>query len=97
MRKLVFTALVLAVAGNSFAIDAAQIYGSKCNACHGKDGKGTPVGQKMGAPDLTQLKASEAEIAGVIANGKGKMAAYKDKLSEDEIKSLAKYVKGGLK
>jgi cytochrome c6 len=68
-----------------------------CYACHGKDGKGSPVGLKMGAPNLTTLKVSEADIAKVIENGKGKMTPFKGKLSPEEIQAVAKYVKGGLK
>jgi cytochrome c6 len=98
MKRLLFALAVLSLAGNTLAADAATLFGSKCSACHGKDGKGTAVGKKMGAPDLAgATKDSDAEIVGVISNGKGKMAAYKDKLSADEIQALAKYVKAGLK
>jgi mono/diheme cytochrome c family protein len=97
MRKLVLAALALSLAGSALAVEARQLYGNKCNACHGKDGKGTSVGQKMGVPDLTALQGTEGEIAASITNGKGKMAAYKDKLTAEEIGALAKFVKGGLK
>jgi cytochrome c6 len=97
MRKLAVAVLALSISGNALAAEAAALYASKCNACHGKDGKGTPVGLKMGAPDLTTLKASEAEVTAAITNGKGKMTGFKGKISDDEIKALAKYVKGGLK
>jgi cytochrome c6 len=51
----------------------------------------------MGAKDLAAASGSEADIAATIANGKGKMSAYKDKLSDAEIRALAKYVKAGVK
>ena len=97
MKKLAAAVIAVAFAGSTLAAEAAGLFGSKCAACHGKDGKGTPVGQKLGAPDLTKLKVPEAEILGVITNGKNKMTGFKGKLSADEIKALAKYVKGGLK
>jgi len=97
MKRLLFAIAALSLAGTTVAAEASQLYAGKCGACHGKDGKGTIVGKKMGAPDLTTLKDSEAEIAGVISNGKGKMTPYKDKLSADEIQALAKFVKAGLK
>ena len=98
MRKILFVAVALSLSGTVLAAEAAQLYSAKCQACHGKDGKGTPVGKKMGAPDLADAKKdSDAEIVGVITNGKGKMSAFKDKLSAEEIQSLAKFVKGGLK
>ncbi len=95
MKRILFALAALSIAGAAHA-DAA-LYAKKCASCHGKDGKPTAVGVKMGAKDLVETKLSEAEIGGVISGGKGKMTAYKDKLSEAEIKSLAKYVKGGLK
>ncbi len=97
MKRILFAIVAVSFAGTALAADAAALFGSKCAACHGKDGKGTAVGQKMGAKDITALKESEDAIAAVITNGKGKMSAYKEKLSPDEIQALAKFVKGGLK
>ncbi len=97
MKRIAFALAALALAGSALAADAAGVFASKCFACHGKDGKGTAVGKKMGAPDLTTLTKSEADLAQSIANGKGKMAAYKGKISDEEIQALAKYVKSGLK
>jgi cytochrome c6 len=97
MKRILFALVVLSLAGAARADEAAAVYAKRCASCHGKDGKGTPVGQKMGAKDLTTLASSEEEIAGVISNGRGKMTPYKGKLSDDEIKSLAKFVKAGLK
>ena len=97
MKRILFAVVALSLAGTGLAADAAALFAGKCAACHGKDGKGTAVGQKMGAHDLAALKDSEAELAAVIENGKGKMPAFKGKVSADEAKALAKYVKGGLK
>jgi cytochrome c6 len=96
MKRIAF-ALAVALAGTALAADAAAVYSSRCNACHGKDGKGTAVGKKMGAPELATLGKSEAEIAAAITNGKGKMSAFKGKLSDEEIQAVAKFVKSGLK
>ena len=98
MSKLVLAAIFLALAGPSLAVDAAALYQSKCAVCHSKDGKGSPSGKKMGAKDLAEeMKEPEQEIAEDIANGKGKMPAFKGKLSSEEIQALAMYVKAGLK
>jgi cytochrome c6 len=97
MKKILIAAVAISLAGPALAADAAALYGSKCAVCHGKDGAGSPAGKKMGAPDLTKLKDGEAKIAAVIANGKGKMTAFKGKLSPAEIDAVAKYVKAGLK
>jgi cytochrome c6 len=97
MRRLVLAVAALSLVAVARADDAADLYAKRCASCHGKDGKATAVGQKMGAKDLTEVKGSEAEIAATISNGKGKMTAYKGKLSDEEINSLAGYVKNGLK
>jgi cytochrome c6 len=97
MKRILVALAAASLATSAVAADAATLFASKCAACHGKEGKGTAVGQKMGAKDLMAVKATEEELAAVITNGRGKMSAFKDKLSADEIKALAKYVKGGLK
>ncbi len=95
MKRILFAVAALSLAGAAHA-DAA-LFQQKCASCHGKDGKPSPVGQKMGAPDLHAVKGSEKELAAAISNGKNKMPAYKDKLTAEQIDSLAKYIKGGLK
>lgn len=95
MTRILFALAALSLAGVAHA-DAA-LYAKRCASCHGKDGKPSAMGAKMGAKDLGATKLTEQEIAAVISDGKGKMTAYKGKLTEAEIQSLAKYVKGGLK
>ncbi|HSE48654.1 MAG TPA: cytochrome c [Terriglobales bacterium] len=89
--------LILMVASPvASAADAAGDYKAKCQMCHGPDGKGTPVGTKMGAHDFHGAdvqKMADGELASVIENGKNKMPAYKGKLTADQIKALAAYVK----
>jgi cytochrome c6 len=77
--------------------DDAATYVSKCAACHGKDGAGdTAMGKKMGLKDLRDAKvqaATDADWEKLIADGKGKMPAYKGKISPAEIKGLVKYMR----
>jgi cytochrome c6 len=95
MKRILFAVAALSLAGAARA-DAA-LFAQKCASCHGKDGKPSAVGQKMGAKDLSATTLSEKDIAAVISGGKGKMPAYKEKLTDDQVQSLAKYIKGGLK
>lgn len=100
MKLLLSTiaAAALLLASTARASEASDLYSTKCASCHGPDGKSkTKMGEKMGAPDLTATKASPADMEKVIADGKGKMMAYKGKLSPEQIKAVAAYVKGGLK
>jgi mono/diheme cytochrome c family protein len=91
--------LTVAIATPASAADAKTLFKQKCAACHGPDGKGqTKMGEKLGVKDLTTIKDSEADIEAIISAGKPpKMTAFKDKISADEIKALAAFVKGGLK
>jgi cytochrome c6 len=98
MRKLGLAAVALCLAAPALAVDAAALYAARCAVCHGKDGRGSPAGKKMGVVDLAgEQKEPVKEIAEDIANGKGKMPAFKAKLSAEEIDALARYVKAGLK
>jgi len=80
----------------AYAEDAAALYKSKCQICHGADGKGdTPAGKKMGAKDFHSpefAKMSDAELCKITKEGKGKMPAYDKKLTDDQIKELVKYI-----
>lgn len=97
LMPVVLTAglLSLGVAG-ARADDASAVYKSKCQACHGADGKGSAVGQKMGVKDFSSpevAKQSDAELAKVTKEGKNKMPKYEGKLTDDEIKDLIKYIR----
>jgi len=73
-----------------------DLYKSKCQGCHGADGKATTIGKKLGAKDFQDpdvAKLTETDLAKVTEEGKNKMPAYKGKLTEDQIKALAKYIK----
>jgi cytochrome c6 len=97
MKRTLLALAVIASAAAARAEDAGALFQKKCSACHGKDGKGSPAGLKMGVKDLTVTKLSEPDLENVITNGRGKMTPNKGKLADAEIKSLAKYIKAGLK
>ena len=75
---------------------AEATYKAKCAMCHGADGKGeTPTGKAMKVNDFaseTVQKMSDADLADVIAKGKGKMPAFKT-LTADQVKDLVAYVR----
>lgn len=64
------------------------IFESKCQSCHGADGK---LGLS-GAKDLTQSALSAPQKIDIITNGKKTMAAYKDQLTQEQITAVAEYV-----
>lgn len=88
-------AIVFAFSGAAFGADASALWGQHCASCHGKDGSGnTAMGKKLGVKDYTKEQSfSDAEATNVITNGKGKMKAYKGKLSDADVKALVAYVR----
>lgn len=80
------------------AQNAAATYKAKCTGCHGADGKGTTgAGKALGVPDFGSeeaAKMSDADLARIITDGKGKMPAYGKSLKETEIKDLVAYIRG---
>jgi len=77
------------------AQDGSALFKSKCAACHGADGTGSAMGKKMGVHDFTSAdvqKMSDAELADIIKNGKGKMPKY-GSLSPEEINGLVAYIR----
>ena len=74
----------------------ADVFKSKCVACHAPDGTGSAVGKKMGAHDFTTAevqKMSDGDLTDVITKGKNKMPAYGEKLKPEEIKALVTYIR----
>lgn len=87
--------LLLLTAGVE-AQDGAATYKSKCVVCHGADGKGSPMGVKLGARDLTSPEVqqqTDAQLTEVITKGKGKMPGFEERLKDTEIKDLVAFVR----
>jgi mono/diheme cytochrome c family protein len=97
IRFVLIAALVSLGAAGASAEDAAATYKSKCQACHGADGKGdTPVGKKLGVKDFHSpevAKMSDQELFEITKNGKDKMPKYDGKLTDDQIKELIKFIR----
>jgi mono/diheme cytochrome c family protein len=97
MKKFVaaMSLAALTMAGTMAFAAGADDYKAKCAMCHGADGTGA-MAKKMGSKDLNSAEVkgmSEADIAKIITDGKGKMTGFKGKLSDDQIKGVAAYVK----
>jgi len=83
--------LVLAIA----ASDGKTLYDTKCSQCHGKDGIAKPPGKgsrNFNDPAF-QSASSVDSIAKITSEGKGKMPAYRSKLSPEQINAVAAHVK----
>jgi cytochrome c553 len=105
MRRIYFPLVLASVLGLPAvrAEDAKVNFEAKCAMCHGKEGKGdTKAGQKLGIRDYTDPKVQatlkDDEILKAIKEGVKKedkvlMKGFSDKLTDDEIKALAAYMR----
>ena len=92
---LFVVSIVQANPGTDSAASSAT-FRTKCAMCHGQDGSGSEIGKSMNVPDLRSQavqKLPDAELAQVIANGKGGMPSFKNSLSEDQIHSLVAHIR----
>ena len=98
MAVILSVVFVFALVSCTYAQDdAVALYKSKCQICHGPDGKGdTLAGKKVGAKDLHSpdvVKTADTALFDVVKKGKEKMPAYNGKLTDDQIKALIKYIR----
>ena len=98
---VVVAALVVAFSGTAIAADGAALYDSKCKMCHGDAGQGSMMGPKVAGTDIT--KGDAGVIKGVITKGLlGGDRKYANfpmgmpgvKMSDEELDSVIKYMKG---
>ena len=93
---LVGSATVAVAASASGNDPAASTFGEHCATCHAPNGSGdTVVGKSAKIPDLRSPAVQsqpDAQLADIIANGKGLMPGFKSNLSKDEIDALVKHV-----
>jgi mono/diheme cytochrome c family protein len=79
----------------------AAIYKAKCQMCHGASGMAdSPAGKAMKVKPITDpevKKLSEAQMIAATKNGMGKMKAFKDSLSDAQIKDAVGHFRTFLK
>jgi mono/diheme cytochrome c family protein len=74
----------------------AALYKTNCAPCHGVTGDAsTPAGKTFKVPSFsseTVLKETDANMLVIAKDGKGKMPAWHDKLSEQQLNDLIAYI-----
>jgi mono/diheme cytochrome c family protein len=74
-------------------------YTKNCEACHGENGTGGLVKVENKQIKVASLKADHAikhtddQLAKVITSGEEEMPAFKDKLSQQEITDLVRFIR----
>jgi cytochrome c6 len=87
--------LAASLAAPAFAQDAATLYKTKCQMCHGANGSPAPTGVRMGArsfQDPEVANKTDSMLFDITKNGKNKMPMYRN-LTDDQIKDLVKYIR----
>jgi cytochrome c6 len=97
MRVAIAVLLVALLPMAVYAADGKALYKAKCANCHAEDGSGqSPMGKKMNLRDLGSKEVqaqTDKELYAWTADGKGKMPAYKSKLSDEEINALVAHMR----
>jgi cbb3-type cytochrome c oxidase subunit III len=80
------------------AVDVKGIFKERCAKCHGSDGRAnTVMGETSLAPNFTdrgwQRGVSDRRMMNSITNGREGMPAFKNSLSQKQIKALVAYVR----
>jgi cytochrome c6 len=97
--KVALGGLVVALVFSTFSVaeGGGDVFKAKCAMCHGASGAGdTGMGKAMnlrdlGSPDVQ--KQSDADLSGIITNGKGKMPKYDGKLTKEQIDSVVAFIR----
>jgi mono/diheme cytochrome c family protein len=103
VRIAIAATLLMGLAGTvTFAQSSAEaLYKQKCQMCHGEKGLAdSAAGKAMKVKPVTDSevkKMSEAQMIDAVRNGMGKMQAYKDKLSDAQIKETVGFFRTFLK
>lgn len=91
----VLAAVLLLSSAVCIAQSGEATYKIKCQSCHGAQGVPNPgIAKAMGvkaASDPAVKSETEADMIAITTNGKGKMPAYKGKLSDADIKGAVEY------
>jgi cytochrome c6 len=75
---------------------AASTYKANCAVCHGEDGSGTALGNRLHVKDLRAREVQERStkaLAQIISAGKGSMPAFGTRLDSEQIQKLVEYVR----
>jgi mono/diheme cytochrome c family protein len=100
MKQILGITGMLLLAGAALSAGAQQpvesVYKANCAPCHGAAGDAnTPAGKTFKVPPFGSdvvLKESDASMMAIAKNGKGKMPAWHDKLSDEQLQDLIAFI-----
>ncbi len=91
--KTIIISILIGISTTSFNKEVQEpigkeIFEKNCTKCHGKDG----TKRLLGAKNLQKSILTITENYEIIANGKGKMPSWKEKLSTEQINQVIEYL-----
>jgi mono/diheme cytochrome c family protein len=92
VAALLAGACLVSTAARADVAAGEATFKTKCAACHGADGKGKEMMKTRDLASADVQKMSDADLSGMITNGKGKMPAYKT-LTPDQVKDLVAFIR----
>ena len=95
LSVLAVAAMLCLVGSVSRAQDSAngeKTFKAKCAGCHAADGKGKEAMKTKDMASEEVQKMSDADLSGIITNGKGKMPPYKT-MSADQVKDMVAFIR----
>jgi mono/diheme cytochrome c family protein len=92
-----FALAIMVAVAQADAVKGGEVYKAKCASCHGAGGEGeTAAGKTLKVKDLASPEIQnqhDSELKTFLENGKGKMPAYKGKLTSEQIENLIQYIR----
>jgi len=95
---LIVISLTLVFSISAFAESGEEIFKRRCAGCHGATGAGdTTIGKNLklrdlGSPDVQ--KQTDEELSAIISKGKpGRMPAFENKLTKEQIGEVVKFIR----
>jgi|SRR5271155_2277677 len=97
INSRIVVVLALLLSTYTLAESGADIYKTKCSACHGVSGAGdTMLGKNLKLRPLGSAevqKQSDDEFVTIISRGRNRMPAFDRKLSKGQIADLVRYIR----
>ncbi len=73
----------------------AAVFADRCASCHGAEGQGGGIGPPLAGVVEANFPDVGDQIA-VVTNGQGRMPAFADQLSSDEIAAVVEFTRTSL-
>ncbi len=82
-----------AMANAQDKVNGEKVYKAKCAMCHGADGKGKEAMKTRDLASADVQKMSDADLSGIVTNGKPPKMPPSKTLTADQVKDLVAFMR----